>query len=112
MTATSVALMNVRTIGTFIESVDLNFSPELLVLVTFEFDQLLIDDQPLIDAYGPGLRVRFRILERDVDLQVIEGRPAEFLGELGLLTVRTAVDVEPAVVRSVFRAAQVIGFDH
>jgi hypothetical protein len=45
-------------------------------------------------------------------LQVAEGRTPEALGEFRLLAVRAAVDVEPAVVRSVFRAAQVIGFDH
>src|SRR5581483_791547 len=94
-----------------VSSVDLDPAPELLVLVADELDRLLVGQQPLIHPDRPRLRVRFRILEREIDLQVPVGRPAEPLGELRLAAVRAAVHVEPAVVRAVLRAAQVVRLD-
>src|SRR5688572_6166587 len=93
-------------------SVDLDSATELLILVTDELDQLLVGHEALIDADRPWFRVCLRIIDRQVDLQVSERRPTDALGEPHLLTVRTAVHVEPAVVRAVFGAAQVVGFDN
>src|SRR5262245_17384956 len=55
----------------------LRTSVELLVLETDEFNQLGVDEQSLIDANRPRLRVRLRIVNRDVDLQRAEVGPAE-----------------------------------
>src|SRR5262245_49494682 len=41
-----------------------------------------------------------------------EGRTPDAFRELNLLAIRTAVDIQPTVVRTVFRSAQVVGLDH
>ena len=92
-------------------SVDLDTLPKLLILVADELDQLVVRLDALIDANGPWLRVRLRVLEGEVDLQTAEVRAAEALGELRLLTVGASVDVEPSVVGTVLRAPQVVGLD-
>src|SRR5688572_26565275 len=74
-------------------SVDLDLLPELLVLVADELDQLFIGQKALIDADGPRLRIRLRIFDRQIDLQVVERRTTEALGEFRLVAVRTAVHV-------------------
>src|SRR6185436_2112147 len=91
--------------------INFDLPSELLVFIAFELNQLLIDDEPLIDANRPWLRVRLRIVQRVVELQMIERRPADPLRHLCLLAVRAAVDVEPSVVRAVFGAAQIVRLD-
>jgi len=76
--------------------------PELLVLIALEFDEILVDDEPLIDSNGPRLRIRLGIFERQVNLQVVVCRTADFLRELRLLRLRTAINVKPAVIQAIF----------
>jgi hypothetical protein len=59
------------------ELVDLHTAPELLILVADELDRLLVDDDALVDADGERLRVRLRIVDRDVDFQLAEDRAAD-----------------------------------
>src|SRR5215471_3600848 len=92
-------------------SVDLHPPAKLLVLVADELDELGVRHDLLVDADREWLRVRLRIVDRDVDFEPPERGPAEALCELGLLAVRTAADVEPAVARTVFGAAQVVRLD-
>ena len=66
----------------------------------------------LIDAHRERLRVRLRILDGDVHLQVAVGRPLAAVRELRLLGVWAAVDFEPAVVRAVLSSSQIVRFDH
>jgi len=49
----------------------LDVLPELLVLIAFEFDEVLVDDEPLIDSNSPRLRICLGIVDRHVDLQVV-----------------------------------------
>src|SRR5678815_1160687 len=93
------------------QSVDLDATTELLVLVTDEFDQLLIRQVSLIDAHGPWLGVGLRILEGRVDLQLPELRPSNAFGELRFAAIRTAIDVQPSIPGTVFRTTQVVGLD-
>src|SRR5262245_14886961 len=76
---------------------------ELLILETHEFDQLGVDEQPLIHAHRPRFRVRLGIVDGDVDLQRAEVGPAESLGQLSSRRQRRAVDVEPYVIAEVRR---------
>src|SRR5215470_4196396 len=92
-------------------SVDLHPPAKLLVLVADELDELGVRHDLLVDANRERFRVRLRIVNRDVDLEPAEGGPVESFREFGLLAVRTAADVEPAVARSVFGAAQVVRLD-
>src|SRR5215831_378786 len=92
-------------------SVDFDPPAKLLVFVADELDELGVRHDLLVDANRERLRVRLRIVNRDVDLEPAEGGPAEALREFGLLAVRTAADVEPAVARTVFGAAQVVRVD-
>src|SRR5690606_28989666 len=62
--------------------------------------------------HGPGPRVRLRIVDSEVDLQVAERRTPEALDDLRFPRVRAAVHVEPAVERTVLRTAQVIRLDN
>src|SRR4030095_369239 len=92
--------------------IDLDATPELLVLVADELDQLLIGQIALIDPDGPRFRVRLRIVDSYVDLQVPERGAADALSEFRLPAVRAAIDVEPSVVGTVvFCAPQIVGFD-
>src|ERR1700730_15690158 len=81
-------------------SVDLDASPELLILVADELDRLLVHHRALVDADGERLRVRFRVLDRDVDLELAEDRAAEALREFRLIAVRTPAHVQPSVGRT------------
>src|SRR5580658_1346931 len=92
-------------------SIALDVLPELLVLVALEFDEILVDDEALIDSDGPRLRIRLGIFERQVDLQVVVCRTADLFRELRLLRIRTPIHVNPAVIRAVFGAPQVVCFD-
>jgi hypothetical protein len=49
--------------------VDLDPSTKLLILVADRLDRLLVHHRALVDADGERLRVRLRILDRDVDLE-------------------------------------------
>src|SRR5947207_11576452 len=69
-----------------------------IVLVADEFDQFFIRAETPVDADGPRLRVRLRMVNRDVDLDAAVGRPAEALGDFRAARERRAVDVEPAFV--------------
>src|SRR5690606_13653458 len=91
--------------------IQLDPTAELLVLVADELDELLIGQEPLIDAHRPRFRVRLRIDDREVDLQMAVRRTPEALDDPRFPRVRAAVHVEPAVVRAVLRAAQVVGLD-
>src|SRR6185503_21309737 len=92
--------------------VDFDSATELLILVADELDELAVRHDALIDAHRPRLRVRLRIVHGHVNLEVRIVQTPEALGELRLLTVRAAVDVEPSIVRAIFGAAQVVGFNH
>src|ERR1700733_3714267 len=85
-------------------SIALDVLPELLVLIALEFDEILVDDEPLIDSDGPRLRIRLGIFERQVNLQVVVCRTADFFRELRLLRIRTAIHINPTVIRAVFGA--------
>ena len=116
-TATSVsprdrAGVNVRVRDDRPGSVDLHAAPELLVLSTDELDWLLVRENPMVDADREGFRVRLWILDREIYLEVTEGQAPDALGELRLVAVRTAVDIQPSVERAVFCSAQVVGLHH
>ncbi len=53
----------------------------------------------------------FVYVERQVNLQMVVRRTADFFGELCLLGIRAAVHVNPAVTGAVLGAPQVIGLD-
>src|ERR1700748_3343950 len=90
----------------------LDVLPECLVLVALEFDDFLIDEQPLIDSNRPCLRIRLGIFYREINLQVAVSGTAEPLREFSLLRIRAAIHVKPAIVRAVFGATQVVRFDN
>ncbi len=48
-----------------------------------------------MQPYGPGLRVRLRIVDRDFDFQVAEIRAPEPLGHFGGFRQGAAVAVQP-----------------
>src|SRR5262245_44448005 len=52
--------------------VDLDAASKLLVFIADELDGLLVRDDALVDADGERPRVRFRVLDRDVDLELAE----------------------------------------
>src|SRR4030095_8926299 len=53
-------------------SIDLDLSPELLILVADELDRLLVHRHALIDADRERLRVRLRVLDSHVDFELAE----------------------------------------
>src|SRR5262245_53742331 len=93
-------------------SVDLYAAPELVVLVANELDQFLVGEKALIDTNSERFRIGFWIFNRDVDLEMTEGRTPDAFREFSLLAIRTAVHIQPTVERAVFRSAQVVGLDH
>src|SRR6185436_2940211 len=93
-------------------SVDLYAVPELVVLVADELDQFLVGENALVYTNSERFRIGLFIFNRDVDLEMTEGRPPNAFREFRLLAIRTAVDIQPTVERAVFRSAQVIGLDH
>src|SRR5262252_8555276 len=99
-----LVVSHVFTEGLLVVALDFDATAELLVLVADELDHLLIRRDALIDAYGERLRVRLRIFDRDVHLQVAVRWTADAVRELRLLGVRAAVHIEPAVARAVFRS--------
>src|SRR5262245_10061413 len=101
-----------RPLHSVAQLVDLDATPELLVFVADELDQLLIGQIALVDANGPWLRVGLRIFERRIDLQVAERGAPNALSELRFPAIRAAIDVEPSVVGTLFGASQVVRFDN
>src|SRR5262245_2283879 len=83
---------------------------ELLVLVADEFDHFrAVSHDLLLDPDGEWARVRFRIVNRDVDLQVTEVHPTEPLGQCQRVGKRIAFAVEPSIARQTGqRAAEVV----
>src|SRR5215467_832389 len=92
-------------------SVDFHAPSELLVLVADELDHLVVWRNLLIDPKREWLCVRFRVVERDVDFQLAVCGPANALGELRLVRVRAAADVEPPVGGARLRSPQIVRFD-
>src|SRR5262249_17281365 len=92
--------------------IDFDARTELLVLVADRFDGFFVGQEALVDADCERLCVRLRVFYRDVDFELAEHRAANPFGKLRLLTVRTAVDVQPAVARTIFCAAEVVGLDN
>src|SRR5438876_10382053 len=84
---------------------------ELLVFVADELDQLLVDQNALIDAHGERFLVSLRVVDRHVDLQFPEHWAAEAFGDLHLLAVRAAAQVEPSVEWPVLGSAEVVRID-
>ena len=70
----------------------------LLVLVADELDELLIGDEPVVDAHRPRPRVGLGVLDGDVELEPAVGDAAESLGDARRAAEVAAVHVEPAVV--------------
>src|SRR4029453_3654074 len=115
-TATSVSPRDARASNVRVRdkdpgSVDLHAASQLLVLVKDELDWLLVRKNSLVDADGEGFRVRLWVLDREVYLEVTEGQAPDALGELRFVTVRTAVDVQPSILRAFFRTPHVVCFD-
>src|SRR5215471_12503663 len=69
-----------------------------LVLVANELDQLLIERELVAHANREGLRVRLRVVDRHVDLEVTVVRSPPPLGHLALRRHRAALNVEPHIV--------------
>src|SRR5215471_17995846 len=69
-----------------------------IVLIADELDQLFVRAEAPVHAHGPWTRVRFRVLDRDVDLHPAIGGTPEALRDLRAAGERCAVDVEPALV--------------
>src|SRR5215471_8370395 len=93
-------------------SVLLDMLPELLVLIAFEFNEVLVDHEALVDSNGPRLRIRLGIFQRQVNLQMVVRRTADSFSELCLFGIRAAVHVNPAVKGAVLRAPQVVGLNN
>src|SRR5207244_11315496 len=64
------------------------------------FDEIGIRKQGGRDLRGPGLQVRFRIVDRDLDVHVPDVAPREALGDtprLGLRMARSRIDPGAAI---------------
>ena len=73
---------------------------ELLVLVADEFDHLrAVGHDLLLYSDGERPRVRLRIVNRDVDLQLSEVHAPEPFGQLQRVGERVACSVEPSITR-------------
>src|SRR4029453_17155635 len=115
-TATSVSPRDARASNVRVRddrpgSVDLHAASELLVLVTDELDWLLVRKNSLVDADGEGFRVRLWVLDREIYLEVTEGQAPDALGELRLIAVRTAIHIQPAILRAFFRTPHIVCLD-
>jgi len=88
-------------------SSDFDALTELLVLVADELDRLLVGRHALVDAHRDGPCERLGVLDRDVDLELAEDRPAEPLDERGLAAVRRAAHVQPPVELALLGAAEI-----
>src|SRR2546428_5517936 len=93
-------------------SVDLHAVSKLLVLVADELDQFLVGEKALVYTNSERFRIGLWIFNRDVDLEMTEGRTPDAFREFHLLAIWTAIDIQPTVERAVFRSAQVVGLDH
>ena len=62
-------------------SIDFDHLSELLILVADEFDQFFLRPDSEINAHGPRLRVRLRVVDRQIDLQLTIAETTEALGE-------------------------------
>ena len=91
--------------------VDLDARPELLVLVADELVRFFVGQEALVNTHGERLGVGLRIFDCNVDLQLAECRTAKPLDEFRLITVWTAADVEPRVIRAALSPTQVICLD-
>src|SRR5262245_27266541 len=78
-------------------SVDLDLSPELLILVADELDRLLVRHDALVDAHRERLRQRLRIVNGHIDLELAAHLTTEALGELRLTAVRCTAHVAPSI---------------
>src|SRR2546422_4552238 len=83
---------------------------ELLVFMADEFDHLrAVCHNPLIDSHGKGSRVRFRIVDGELDVQLPEVHAPEPLRQPQRLGIRAASGIQPSVVRVAGqRAAEII----
>src|SRR4051794_24598723 len=68
-----------------------------LILVADEFDQFLIEHDLMTDPHGEGLRVRLRVIDRDIDFHVAEVRAPPAFDQLALFRQRATEYVEPTV---------------
>jgi hypothetical protein len=89
--------------------VDFDALAELLVLIADEFDRFLIY-KALIDAHGERFGIRLWVFYHHVNFELSERGPSKAFGEMCLLTIRTAANIEPAIACTGFCSAKVIGF--
>jgi hypothetical protein len=97
--------------ATFEKSVYFDSNPELLVLITDRLDGLFVGEQALINPYCQWFSKRLRVCDAHVDLELSKDRPAKALDERCLITVGSAADIQPPVVRAGFGTTQIVGFD-
>src|SRR5262249_37322449 len=63
-----------------------------------ELDHLLVQQNALLHGNGPWLRVRFGIIDGDLDLEVPEVWPSESLGYFRRIGQRIADNIQPTLV--------------
>ena len=66
--------------------------------LTDEFNQFGVGVDALIQFDGPGLRVRLRIVDRDLDFKVAVVRTPEPLGDFAGRSQRATANIQPDVV--------------